>query len=315
VSFDPRKPLKIGPGSRGSKLTLCGTPIPGQGSGSVCCTLDECVGDKCVNADYRGQPSAFIGTDRKVCSRLLGDLPIRMCLEWIATMTRNITIMALTAGIVLGATATEGFNVYRQSHDSRIFQERVRCKAVADAYVKENSTDFKEGPFESGVTVTLDKVDYSPARNSCVAELNTTYYSQRVALANWEKVSVQDLLSGESLFSANSKDEDFHASQDIFLPRVWEYVITNASEPLELESERSRLQSMLAPKSASPPPWTQWDAKGNPIPDSKRPPSGLTPDATASQHLATQPQLVDPYAQSAKQPPPKPKNSAPPSGP
>jgi len=39
-------------------------------------------------------------------------------------MTRKITIMALVAGIVLGAGATEGFNVYRQYHDSRILQER-----------------------------------------------------------------------------------------------------------------------------------------------------------------------------------------------
>jgi hypothetical protein len=57
-------------------------------------------------------------------------------------MTRKITIMALIAGIVLGAAATEGFNVYRRSHDNRIFQGRLRCKAAADAYVKENSTDL-----------------------------------------------------------------------------------------------------------------------------------------------------------------------------
>jgi hypothetical protein len=53
--------------------------------------------------------------------------------------TRKITTMALIAGIVLGAAAIEGFNVYRQSHDSRIFQQRLNCKAVADAYAKKNS--------------------------------------------------------------------------------------------------------------------------------------------------------------------------------
>lgn len=187
-------------------------------------------------------------------------------------MTRKITIMALIAGIVLGVAVTEGLNVYRQSHDSRIFQERLRCKAIADAYVKENSTDFKEDPTaQSGVTVTLDKVDYSPARNSCVAELETTYYSQRIALGNFEDLSVQDLLSGETLFSVRSTDEGFHAFQDVFLPRVWDYVINNASEPLELEKQYGRVRSMLAPKSA-PPSVTQWDAKGNPIPDAKHPP-------------------------------------------
>src|ERR1039457_2335470 len=98
-------------------------------------------------------------------------------------MTRKITIMALIAGIVLGAAATEGFNVYRQSHDSyrqshdsQIFQERLRCKAVADAYVKANSTDVQANPTDPNfVSVTLDRVDYSPARNTCVADVETVH--------------------------------------------------------------------------------------------------------------------------------------------
>ncbi len=171
--------------------------------------------------------------------------------------TRKITIMALIAGIVLGAAATEGFNVYRQSHDSqisqersRIFQERARCKTVADAYVKENSTDFKENPTaQSGVTVTLDEVDYSPARNSCVAELETVYFAPRVTT---EFESVRDLLSGETLFSVNSRDEDLDALQPIFLPRVWDYVMNNASKPLELEKEWADMESKSPPKSAPP---------------------------------------------------------------
>jgi hypothetical protein len=113
-------------------------------------------------------------------------------------MARKITIVALTAGIVLGAAATEGFNVYRQSHDSQIFQERVRCKAVADAYVKEKGPDFKEDPAaQSGVTVTLDKVDYSPARNSCVAWKRPTgapeLYSKVSACKTWYRERVCSL--------------------------------------------------------------------------------------------------------------------------
>jgi hypothetical protein len=174
-------------------------------------------------------------------------------------MTRKITIMALIAGIVLGAAATEGFNIYRQSHDSRIFQERLRCKAVADAYVKENSTDFKEddSTAQSWVTVTLDKVDYSPARNSCVAELETTYSSQRVALANFEDLSVRDLLSGETLFSSRCI-KNCEVLRVVWGDRAFDYVMKNASEPSEIER--------LAPSE------TPWDAKENPIPDAKHPP-------------------------------------------
>jgi len=112
-------------------------------------------------------------------------------------MTRYITTIAIVGGIVLGAAATEGFNVYRQSRDGQIFQERVHCKAVADAYVKANSTDVQANPTDPNfASVTLDKVDYSPARNSCVAELETAYYSLQTAL---EFLSVRDLLSGETL--------------------------------------------------------------------------------------------------------------------
>ncbi len=89
-------------------------------------------------------------------------------------MSRKITIMALMGGVVLGAAATAGFNVYRQTHDSQIFQERVRCKAAADAYVKVN-TDLNDNS-ETGRNVSLYKVDYSPARNSCIAEVETTSY-------------------------------------------------------------------------------------------------------------------------------------------
>src|ERR1039458_1888553 len=65
-------------------------------------------------------------------------------------MTRYITTMALIGGIVLGAAATEGFNVFRRSRDGQIFQERVRCKAAADTYVKEDSTGPGWGLFDAG---------------------------------------------------------------------------------------------------------------------------------------------------------------------
>ena len=146
-------------------------------------------------------------------------------------MTRKITIMALMliAGIVLGAAATEGFNVYRQSHDSyrqshdsQIFQERLRCNAVADAYVKEKSTN------PESFLLILDKVDYSPARNSCVAELERVYIS-----APLETENVQDLLSGETLFSANcTKDCVAEMQKLMFVNPAFDYVINNASKPI-----------------------------------------------------------------------------------
>ena len=169
-------------------------------------------------------------------------------------MTRKITIMALIGGVVLGAAATEGFNVYRQSqdsyrqsHDSQIFQERLRCKTAADAYIKEKSTDFKEDPTaHSGVSVTLDKVDYSPARNSCVAELETAYIPSPLAFK-----SVQDLLSGETLTSVKC-DDVCEMMGSPFIDSVFDYAMNNASKPNELIKAEALIETKEPPKSAPP---------------------------------------------------------------
>jgi hypothetical protein len=152
-------------------------------------------------------------------------------------MTRKITIMALIAGIVLGGAATEGFNVYRQSHDSRIFQERVHCKAVADAYVKEN-TDLNDNSV-TGTSVTLEKVDYSPARNSCVAELETTFWGKRNALTN---PSVRDLLSGETLFATSDTGGCFELKPELVDP-AFDYIMNNVSIPIEVEKKWALTES------------------------------------------------------------------------
>ena len=155
-------------------------------------------------------------------------------------MTRKITIMALIAGIVLGGAVAEGFNVYRRSHDSQIFQERARCKAIADAYVKEKSTDFKEDPNPpDGVTVTLDKVDYSPARNSCVAELERTDDFGRTGR---ESSSVQDLLSGEALFSTSDTGDCLELKPELVDP-AFDYIMNNASVPIEVEKKWALTES------------------------------------------------------------------------
>jgi hypothetical protein len=185
-------------------------------------------------------------------------------------MTHKITIMALIAGIVLGAATTEGFNVYRQSqdsyrqsHDNQIFQQRARCKTAADAYVKENTNLNDNGV--TGKSVTLDKVDYSPSRNSCVAELETTNYFKGGALV-FE--SVQDLLSGEALLSV-----DCTKGCDLLKLRLvspaFDYIMDNASIPKEVEEEWAHTESSC--KKAS-------DSISN-VPASQRksaPPSGLS---------------------------------------
>jgi len=153
-------------------------------------------------------------------------------------------------GIVLGAATTEGFNVYRRDHNSRIFQERVHCKAVADAYVKANSTNSQSSTDDSTfVSVTLDRVDYSPARNSCVSELETAYVARRVDIT---VESVQDLLSGETLFSSKCTD-DCEALKNWYVDPAFDYTMNNTSAPVELEKALALLKSKVPSEPATPP--------------------------------------------------------------
>jgi hypothetical protein len=209
--------------------------------------------------------------------------------------------MALIAGIVLGAAATEGFNVYRQSqdsyrqsHDSRIFQERARCKAAADAYVKEN-TDLNDNS-ERGKSVTVDKVDYSPARNSCVAELESISFFKGGALIFQ---SVQDLLSGETLFSLQcNKDCVEMLQKSEWIDPAFNYVMNNADEPVALGKQFVQMQSELhkatVPDSsvAEPNDWKtvpakEYDAQGKPI--QIDPVTGERIQTPASQHKPAPP--------------------------
>jgi hypothetical protein len=154
-------------------------------------------------------------------------------------------VLLLIAGIFLGAAATVGFNVYRQSQDnyrrsqnSRIFQERVHCKAVADAYVKEN-TDLNDNRV-MGKSVTLDKVDYSPARNSCIAELETTIYFRGGALVS---ESVEDLLSGEDIVSNNCTNGCEFLKHDL-VRTEFDYIMNNASIPMDVLKEWGNTESI-----------------------------------------------------------------------
>jgi len=79
---------------------------------------------------------------------------------------------------------------------------------------------------------------------------------------------VQDLLSGETLFSVKCTD-DCEAVKLSWVKSAFDYVTNNASEPVELDKAYALVESKSSPESA---PATQWDAKGNPIPDPKHPP-------------------------------------------
>ena len=87
----------------------------------------------------------------------------------------------------------------------QLFQHRLRCKTVADDYIRANSDD-------SG-TLFLERVDFSPNRHSCIATFIRLGTGKRkvqscncfVEIHGYETVY---LLSGETLYSDECFEND-----------------------------------------------------------------------------------------------------------
>jgi hypothetical protein len=101
-------------------------------------------------------------------------------------MNRKTTIV-LVIGILLGSIAVEAIHIIRDKHRHEVFEERLRCKGLADAYLKAET--------EEDSYTTLDRVDFSPSRNTCIVATRQLIYR------HWsERFAVVDVISGESLF-------------------------------------------------------------------------------------------------------------------
>jgi hypothetical protein len=81
--------------------------------------------------------------------------------------------------------------------------------------------------------VILEKVDYSPARNSCVAELEEATYFRGGALV-FE--SVRDLLSGENIVS-NECTKGCELLKLNLVNTEFDYIMNNASIPVDVLKE------------------------------------------------------------------------------
>lgn len=103
-------------------------------------------------------------------------------------MNRKIAVPALTAllGLLVGGTSVECAHRYHDRSSKEAFAQRMRCRTLADKYVRSNSNE--------DVSVTLQKVDYSPASNTCFAGFETWISSSLGNEVSWDLVN---LLTGE----------------------------------------------------------------------------------------------------------------------
>jgi hypothetical protein len=108
----------------------------------------------------------------------------------------------VVAGLVL---AVAGFMVGRAhpaQSPAELFERRLACDKMADAYfsVKPNDGDAKPTAM-----TRIDRVDFSPARNSCIASVVGLSSSNGVTLLHY---SVVDFITRETLFTGSCNVND-----------------------------------------------------------------------------------------------------------
>lgn len=101
--------------------------------------------------------------------------------------SKHVTaIVALLVGIVIGAGSTELANIIRDRRLATLFEARLRCRSLAEAYKKSKSNEF--------TTSFVHLSGFSRSRDSCVATMSS-------ASGSLWTYKVVDTLTGQTLFS------------------------------------------------------------------------------------------------------------------
>jgi hypothetical protein len=130
-------------------------------------------------------------------------------------------------GALVGAAAVQTFHTIHDRRNEDRFKEGLRCKALADKYVKDNASDSKG--------VVVNRVEFSRGRNSCILSVVEHFSTAPLEQAFLEHglpkftsppldnytVKVVDLLTGEELFSrmcngSNECAQTLQKQEDVF---------------------------------------------------------------------------------------------------
>lgn len=108
-------------------------------------------------------------------------------------MRRSAVVFVV--GIVVGAGSVEGFQLIREHHRQEFFEQRLRCKNLAEDYAKSHSDDY--------ISVLPDRSDFSTSRNSCVA--STDEYTGNARFVSYKVV---DVVTGELISTGVCDNHD-----------------------------------------------------------------------------------------------------------
>jgi hypothetical protein len=119
---------------------------------------------------------------------------------------KKLWVVALL-GALIGAGLVQAIHTVRdrQRASDRLFEQRLRCKDLAEAYVNKESN--KSDVLETAVG--LERVDFSSSRNSCIASTFGGEYSRSRTVLDYQVV---DVISQEILYSGSCNNTDQRAS-------------------------------------------------------------------------------------------------------
>jgi hypothetical protein len=116
-------------------------------------------------------------------------------------MKLHFALIAL--GLCAGVAFDEAWHTVQPRANAEVFQQRLRCRTLADAYAKKNSDDYS--------TLELERVDFSPTRQSCVASISRAMNDGRGTIRSYDYETV-DIMTGETLFSDSCIENDAKAA-------------------------------------------------------------------------------------------------------
>jgi len=104
-------------------------------------------------------------------------------------MNKKLWLYA-AVGALVGAAGVQTVHVIRDRHE--LFGQRLRCKVLADKYVKQYSNPH--------YFVIVDHIEFSYSRSSCVAATAEQMGDVHDPALSWDwTYKVVDLLNGETL--------------------------------------------------------------------------------------------------------------------
>jgi len=113
-------------------------------------------------------------------------------------------VVSALLGFCVGAALDETLHTIRnrqakaKDRDSNeVFQRRVRCKSLADDFVTKATDD--------NTSLFLERIEFSPARHSCVGAFTRAMSGKRGTLYSYEAI---DILTGETLYSGECAEND-----------------------------------------------------------------------------------------------------------